>query len=52
MLYERITTLAFLCAERYSDWNLKLLLLKTSIITCGTRKIDDIIKHFGDVLGK
>jgi len=52
MLYKRIMTLSFFCAERYSNWNLRLLLLKTSIVNYNAKEIDGIERYFGDILSK
>lgn len=52
LLYRRIMVLTFYFAQRYSNWNLKTLLLKTAIINYNSKEIDGIMAFFGDILGK
>ena len=50
LLYERIKLISFYCATRYSDWSIKKLLLKTTIILGKQKETDGIIRCFGDLL--
>lgn len=52
LLYRRIMYLTFYSSQRYSNWNLKTLLLKTTIVNRDSKEIDGIIRFFGDILGK
>ena len=52
LLYRRIMVLTFYFSQRYSNWNLKTLLLKTTIVNYDSKEIDGIISFFGDILGK
>ncbi|AKL96128.1 hypothetical protein CACET_c26830 [Clostridium aceticum] len=52
LLYKRIKLIAFYCATRYSDWNIKKILLKTTIIDGKQKEVDGIIRCFGDLLSK
>ena len=52
LLYKRIKLIAFYCATMYSDWNIKKVLLKTTIIDGNKNDIDGIIRCFGDLLSK
>jgi hypothetical protein len=44
--------LTFYFSQRYSNWNLKTLLLKTAIINYNSKEIDGITSFFGDILSK
>lgn len=52
LLYERIKLISFYCATRYSNWSIKKLLLKTTIISGKRKEIDGTIRCFGDLLSK
>lgn len=52
LLYKRIKYITFYCALRYSNWSIKKLLLKTTIIGGNQKEIDKIIGCFGDLLSK
>lgn len=52
LLYERISLISFYCATRYSNWNIKKLLLKTAIILGKQKETDGIVRCFGDLLNK
>lgn len=52
LLYERIKLTSFYCATRYSNWSIKKLLLKTTIIFGKQKETDGIIRCFGDLLSK
>jgi hypothetical protein len=52
MLYQRVKFISFYCATKYSDWNLKKMLLKTTIITGNQNEIDGVIRCFDDLLSK
>lgn len=52
LLYERIKLISFYCATRYSNWSIKKLLLKTTIIFGKQKETDGIIRCFGDLLSK
>lgn len=52
MLYKRVNDLCFYAASKYSDWHLKLLLLKTAIVKGDKKEIDGSIKVFGELLSK
>lgn len=52
LLYERIKYLTFYCASRYSNWSIKKLLLKVTIIDGKSKEIDGIVRCFGDLLCK
>lgn len=51
-LYGKIMKLSFYCAEKFSDWDSKMLLLKTSIVNYNTKEIDNIINYFSDMRSK
>lgn len=51
-LYNRIKLFSFYCATRYSNWSIKKLLLKTTIIFGKRKETDGIIRCFGDLLSK
>lgn len=52
LLYEQIKYITFYCATRYSNWSMKKLLLKSTIIIGKQKEIDGIIQCFGDLLSK
>lgn len=52
LLYKRLKYITFYCSTQYSDWNIKKLLLKTTIIERKQNEIDGIIRCFGDLLSK
>lgn len=52
ILYKRIKLLSFYCATRYSNWNIKKLLLKTTIVFGRQKETKGIIRCFGDLLSK
>ena len=52
ILYARLKSLAFFCAERYSNWNFKMLLLKTAILYYNSKETNGIMRIFGDILSK
>lgn len=52
LLYERIKLISFYCATRYSNWSIKKLLLKTTIISGKRKETDGTIRCFGDLLSK
>lgn len=52
LLYERIKYITFHCATKYSNWSIKKLLLKTTIIERRQKEIDGVVRCFGDILSK
>lgn len=52
LLYERIKYITFHVATNYSNWSMKKLLLKTTIIERKQKEIDGVIRCFGDLLSK
>ncbi|MDD3336335.1 MAG: hypothetical protein PHI98_12600 [Eubacteriales bacterium] len=52
LLYERIKHMAFYCATRYSDWHIKKLLLKTTIVDGNEKEIDGMLSCFDDLRSK
>lgn len=51
MIYKRIIYLCFLGASRYSDWKIKKVLLESTIIYYrDSKKTDEVIQYFGDLL--
>ncbi|WMJ77318.1 MULTISPECIES: hypothetical protein [unclassified Sedimentibacter] len=52
LLYERIKLISFYCATRYSNWSIKKLLLKSTIIFGNQKETDGIIRCFDDLLSK
>lgn len=52
LLYRRIKLISFYCATRYSNWSIKKLLLKTTVIFGKQKETDGIIRCFGDLLSK
>ncbi|MEG2013511.1 MAG: hypothetical protein RR063_09975 [Anaerovoracaceae bacterium] len=52
LLFERIKYLAFYCATRYSNWSIKKLLLKTTIIDGRKKEIDGVLRCFDDLRSK
>lgn len=52
LLYERIKYMAFYCATRYSNWSIKKLLLKATIIDGKEKEIDGVIRCFDDLRSK
>lgn len=52
LLYERVKYLAFYCATRYSNWSIKKLLLKTTIIDGNEKEIDGVLRCFDDLRSK
>ena len=52
LLYERMKYITFYCATKYSNWSIKKMLLKTTIIGRNQKEIDGIIRCFGDLLCK
>jgi len=51
-LYTRLNYLMLSCCEKYADWNLKTLLLKTLIINHNTKTIKGTIRYYDDILCK
>jgi len=52
MLYNHIKDVSFVLTSRFSDWNLRLLLLKTTVINGRSADIDGIIRRYDDILCK
>lgn len=52
LLFQRIKLISFYCAMQYSDWNIRKLLLKTTIISGNQKEIDGVIRCFDDLLSK
>jgi RNA polymerase sigma factor (sigma-70 family) len=52
LLYKRIKLISFYCATRCSNWSIKKLLLKTTIVFGRQKETDGIIRCFGDLLSK
>ncbi|MEN6471471.1 MAG: hypothetical protein ABFC62_08390 [Clostridiaceae bacterium] len=52
LLFERIKYITFYCATEYSNWSMKKLLLKTTIIDGKQKEVDGMIRCFGDLLSK
>ncbi len=52
VLYERIKYITFYCATKYSNWSIKKLLLKITIIDGKQKEIDGMIRCCGDLLSK
>ena len=52
LIYNKIMYLTFYLSQRYSNWNIKKLLLKTAIINGRSKDVDGIIECFSDTLGK
>ncbi|MDA3732452.1 hypothetical protein PBV87_13245 [Niameybacter massiliensis] len=51
-IYDRIKFLTFHLCQQYSNWEIRVLLLKTTLINCNTKEIDGIIYEAEDILGK
>jgi len=52
VLYSQIRDISHSLVTRFSDWNLRLLLLKTTIINGKTSDIDGVIRRYDDILCK
>lgn len=52
LLYDRVKYMTFYCATRYSNWSIKKLLLKTTIIDGNEKEIDGVIRCFDDLRSK
>ncbi len=52
LLYSQIKYITFYCATKYSNWSIKKMLLKSTIIERKQKEIDGIIRCFGDLLCK
>lgn len=52
LLYKRVKYLTFYCATRYSNWSIKKLLLKTTIIDGKVKEIDGVLRCFDDLRSK
>lgn len=52
LLYERIKFISFYYATKYSNWSIKKVLLKTTIILGKQKETDGMVRCFGDLLSK
>ena len=52
MLYTQIRDLSFHLIARFSDWNFRLLMLKTTVINGNRKDVDGVVKRFDDILCK
>ena len=52
LLYRRIKSIAFYSATKYSNWSIRKLLLKVTIIDGRQKEIDGIIRNFSDLHSK
>lgn len=52
LIYDRIEYLAFCLCEKYDNWNLRILLLKMSIIRRKSKEAEGLSNAFSDVLTK